>query len=81
MIKLHRPDDASLAQMPLLPARHYESEPTRFIKDLLQRKPQIQDDRRKGRSMFWDKRPEDLEREKKMDEGFIPQKAYEYYHL
>ena len=67
--------------MPLLPARHYESEPTRFINDLLQRKPQIQDERRKGRSMFWDKRPEDLEQEKRMDEGFIPQKPYEYYQL
>ncbi|HEY4139700.1 MAG TPA: DUF3460 family protein, partial [Casimicrobiaceae bacterium] len=43
--------------MPMLPARHYESEPTRFIRDLIRRKPQLIDEMRKGRAIFWDKRP------------------------
>ena len=67
--------------MPLLPSRHYESEPTRFIRELLQRKPQLVEDMRKGRAIFWDKRPADLEQERKMDEGQLPQKPYEYYSL
>ena len=67
--------------MPLLPARHYESEPTRFIRDLLQRKPQLVDEMRKGRAIFWDKRPSDLKEERTMDEGQVPQKGYEYYYL
>jgi hypothetical protein len=65
----------------MLPARHYESEPTRFIRDLIHRKPQLIDEMRKGRAMFWDKRPADLAEERTMDEGQIPQKPYEYYHL
>lgn len=67
--------------MPMLPARHYVSEPTQFIRDLIQRKPQLIDEMRKGRAIFWDKRPADLALERTMDEGQIPQKPYEYYYL
>jgi len=64
--------------MPFLPARHYESEHTRFIRELLQKKPQIVEDLRKGRAIWWDKRPADLEERRRMDEGSVPQKPYVY---
>jgi hypothetical protein len=64
--------------MPFLPARHYESEHTRFIRDLLREKPQLDEDRRKGRAIWWDKRPADLADRRRMDEGRVPQKAYVY---
>jgi len=62
----------------MLPARHYESEHTRFIRDLLQKKPEIEQEQRKSRAIWWDKKPLDLAARKKMDEGRVPQSAYAY---
>lgn len=62
----------------MLPARHYESAHTRFIRELLQTKPQIADEQQKGRALWWDKRPSDLAARKEMDEGRVPQPAYVY---
>jgi Protein of unknown function (DUF3460) len=70
---LTRPRD-----MPFLPARHYESEHTRFIRELLKKKPEIDEDRRIGRAIWWDKRPSDLDARREMDEGKVPQKGYVY---
>jgi hypothetical protein len=64
--------------MPFLPARHYESEHTRFIRELLQKKPQLDEDRRIGRAIWWDKRPGELAERQRMDEGKVPQKPYVY---
>ena len=41
--------------MPLLPSRHYVSEHTRFIRDLLDKKPQLETEQRVGRAIWWDK--------------------------
>jgi hypothetical protein len=64
--------------MPLLPSRLYESDHTKFIRDLLDRKPQLDEDRRKGRAIWWDKRPADLAQRRVMDEGNVPQQGYVY---
>jgi hypothetical protein len=64
--------------MPLLPARHYESEHTRFIRDLLQKKPQLETEQRVGRAIWWDKLPSEVEARREMDAGRVPQKAYVY---
>jgi hypothetical protein len=64
--------------MPMLPARHYESAHTRFMRELLERKPQIVDEQQKSRALWWDKRPADLAARKAMDEGRVPQSAYVY---
>ena len=64
--------------MPFLPARNYESEHTKFIRELIERRPQVDEDRRKGRAIWWDKRPVDLALRREMDEGRVPQKAYVY---
>ena len=64
--------------MPMLPARHYESEHTRFIRELKERKPQLDEEQQKSRAIWWDKRPKDLAEEVVMDEGRVPQSAYVY---
>jgi hypothetical protein len=65
--------------MPFLPARHYESEHTRFIRDLLEKKPQLEEERRRGRAIWWDKVPNDLDERRRMDEGKVPMKPYVYH--
>ncbi|MEP7275692.1 MAG: DUF3460 family protein [Betaproteobacteria bacterium] len=64
--------------MPLLPSRHYESDHTKFIRELLEKRPQVEEDRRRGRAIWWDKRPRELELRREMDEGNVPQKPYVY---
>jgi hypothetical protein len=35
--------------------RYYESDVTKMIRELLQEKPQIVEEQKKGRSLWWDK--------------------------
>jgi hypothetical protein len=65
--------------MPLLPARHYISEHTRFIRDLLEKKPELETVQRTGRAIWWDKLPSEVEAERQMDKGRVPQKGYVNY--
>ena len=67
--------------MPLLPSRHYVSEHTRFIRDLLAKKPELEIEQRTGREIWWDKLPSEVEAQRRMNEGGVPQKGYEYYSL
>ena len=64
--------------MPMLPARHYVSDHTRFIRELLEKKPELETEQRIGRAIWWDKRPADLARRRTMDEGRVPQAPYVY---
>jgi len=64
--------------MPLLPARHYVSEHTRFIRDLLEKKPELETEQRIGRRIWWDKLPSEVEAERQMDAGRVPMKPYVY---
>jgi hypothetical protein len=63
----------------MLPARHYVSEHTKFIAEVLAQKPQLVDEQKKGRAMWWDKPPRDLDARRRMDEGKVPQKPYVYF--
>jgi len=79
MIKFEpRPSLLVRSGMPLLPSRHYVSEHTRFIRDLLEKKPQLEADQRIGRAIWWDKLPSDVEAEREMDQGRVAQKSYVY---
>jgi len=64
--------------MPMLPARHYESEHTRFIREMKDKTPGLEREQRQARAIWWDKRPTDLANTKKMDEGRVPQAGYVY---
>jgi hypothetical protein len=63
----------------MLPARHYVSDHTRFMRELLERKPQLDVEQKKARAIWWDKRPSDVEQRREMDKARLPQKSYVYY--
>ena len=62
----------------MLPARNYESDHTRFMRDLMEKKPELAQEQKKGRAIWWDKRPPDLADRSKMDEGRVAQTPYVY---
>jgi hypothetical protein len=62
----------------MLPARHYVSDHTQFMRELLERKPQLAQEQQQGRALWWDKRPQDLAERRNMDEGRVAQRAYVY---
>jgi hypothetical protein len=61
--------------MPMLPARHYVSEHTQFIRELLERKPQLETEQKKSRAIWWDKTPAQLDERRKEDEGRVRKKS------
>ena len=75
---LFRATTPDAAAMPMLPSRHYESDHTRFIRELKDRKPELEQEQRKSRAIWWEKRPQDLAERARMDEGRVPQAAYVY---
>ena len=64
--------------MPLLPARHYESEHTRFMRELMEQKPQLATEQKKSRAIWWDKTPAQLDLRRRLDEGRVKMKPYVY---
>ena len=66
------------AAMPMLPSRHYESDHTRFIREMKERNPELEQLQRQARAIWWDKRPRDLATTKVLDEGRVPQAGYVY---
>ena len=55
----------------------YESDVTRMVRDLLRSKPQIVEEQRKGRSMYWDKRL-DPDEQRRYRQSQVPQRGYVY---
>ena len=55
----------------------YESQITLFLKQLKQDKPQLEDDQRKGRAIWWD-RAQDLDTAERDRESRVAQQAYVY---
>ena len=64
--------------MPMLPARHYVSPHTQFIRELLDKKPQLETEQKKSRAIWWDKTPAQLDEGREMDAGRVRQKSYVY---
>ena len=58
-------------------AKYYESDITKFMRDLLQKNPHIPEDQKKGRSLWWDKKL-DLEMLKRAEQARVPQEPYVY---
>lgn len=55
----------------------YESELTKFIRDLKTKTPDLEREQREGRAIWWD-RELDLEQLKRWRESKIPQQPYVY---
>lgn len=64
--------------MPMLPSRHYVSDHTRFIRELLEKKPELETEQRIGRAIWWDKLPSEVAADRAMDAGRVAQKPYVY---
>jgi hypothetical protein len=58
--------------------QRYESEFTRFIKDLKQKNPKLEEEQRAGRALLWDKPSIDLDTQKQTKESSVKQQAYVY---
>ncbi|MBC7945705.1 MAG: DUF3460 family protein [Burkholderiales bacterium] len=57
--------------------RAYESEITRFLRELKQKNPEIERGQREGRAIFWDKSI-DADLYKRYEASDVPQPAYVY---
>lgn len=55
----------------------YESEHTRFMRELFQKKPELAEEQRRGRAIWWDK-DQDPETLKRNAQSRVPQTAYVY---
>ena len=58
----------------------YESELTRFIREMKRKNPQIVEQQRKNRATWWDK-PQDLENLRERRHAAVPQPPYVYFPL
>jgi hypothetical protein len=67
--------------MPMLPARDYESPHTKFMRELMEKRPEIKEQQRVARAIWWDKDPQELAAGRSMAEGRVPQKPYVYYTI
>lgn len=56
----------------------YESDITRFLKELKQAKPTLEEEQRKGRALLWDKQPIDLDERSRLAQSRVPQRPYVY---
>lgn len=58
----------------------YESDITRFIRDLREKNPQIVELQKKNRATWWDK-PQDLQIQRERADAAVPQPGYVYFPL
>jgi hypothetical protein len=56
----------------------YESEATRFLKDLIDGHPELRELRSRNRATWWD-RPQDAESQRERDAAKVPQGDYVYF--
>jgi len=55
----------------------YESDATRMIRELLAKKPEIAEEQKTGRSLWWDRKL-DLDQQRRAQESRVNQKGYVY---
>jgi Protein of unknown function (DUF3460) len=58
----------------------YESETTRFLRELKAKNPQIVEQQKKNRMTWWD-RPQDIQTWKERAQVTVPQPGYVYFPL
>ncbi|MBA3756372.1 MAG: DUF3460 family protein [Nitrosomonas sp.] len=56
----------------------YESEHTKFIRELIEKDPKLEDKRLEARNIWWDKKL-DKEEQKRFDASDDPMKPYVYF--
>ena len=58
--------------------KSYESEITKFIREFLERHPEVVEKQAKARATWWD-RPQKLREREALEKAVLPKKSYEYY--
>jgi hypothetical protein len=56
----------------------YESEHTKFIKELKDKTPGMDERQQAGRALLWDKAPASLDEQRRVEESRLRQQAYPY---
>ncbi len=56
----------------------YESEHTKFMRELLEKNPQLPEKQQAARAIWWDKEL-DIDEHKRFEESEVPQKPYVYF--
>jgi len=56
----------------------YISDFTKFLNDMKQKDPTLEEKQRAGRAILWDKAPLDLDARRRAEESRIKQQAYVY---
>lgn len=56
----------------------YESDATRFLKELKAQRPTLEAEQQRGRAIWWDKQPIDLGRRAEENASRVMQKPYPY---
>ena len=59
---------------------NYESDITRFVRDMMEKNPQLQELQKKNRATWWDKKL-DLQEIKRQEESEAPKQPYAYFPL
>ena len=68
----------SLYYAALIMSHGYESDHTKFMRELLTKKPELAAEQRKGRAIWWDKKPLDMKELGEQDAAKVPQQPYPY---
>jgi len=58
---------------------NYQSEATAFIKDFLERHPEVVEKQKRHRATWWD-RPQDAEERARAESARVAQPGYQYYN-
>jgi hypothetical protein len=64
--------------MSLFKQTRYESEHTKFIKELKEKTPGMEERQQAGRALLWDKTPTSLDEQRRIAESRLRQQAYPY---
>ena len=56
----------------------YESDHTKFIKELKAQRPHLEEGQRQGRSLLWDKAPQSLDEQRRAAESRLKPYPYAY---
>ncbi len=56
----------------------YESDHTKFIRELFEKNPRLPQAQKEARAIWWDKKL-DLDERRRFKEANVPQKAYVYF--
>lgn len=56
----------------------YESDHTKFMRELLEKNPELAEKQKEARAIWWDKKL-DKEENRRFKESKVPQKAYVYF--